>query len=96
MDIKNYLPLGSVVRLKNGTRKLVIIGINQKGSDDKTYDYSSVLYPYGYLNSDELFLFNNSNIDEIIYKGYSDSELENYYDDLVWSINKEKEEKENG
>lgn len=96
MDIKNYLPLGSVVRLKNGTRKLVIIGINQKGSDDKTYDYSSVLYPYGYLNSDELFLFNNSNIDEIIYNGYSDSELENYYDDLVWSINKEKEEKENG
>lgn len=96
MDIKNYLPLGSIVRLKGGTRKLVIIGINQKGSDDKSYDYSSVLYPYGYLNADELFLFNNSNIEEIIYKGYSDKELENYYEDLVWSIKKEKEEKENG
>jgi hypothetical protein len=96
MDIKNYLPLGSIVKLKGGARKLVIIGINQKGSNNETYDYSAVLYPYGYINSEELFLFNNSNIDEIIYKGYSDKELEDYYDDLVWAINKEKEEKNNG
>ena len=30
MDIKNYLPLGSIVRLKGGTRKLIIIGIKDQ------------------------------------------------------------------
>lgn len=95
MEEKHFLPLGSLVRLKGGKRKLVIIGINQIGSDNKNYDYSSCMYPYGYLNSDELFLFNNENIEEVIYKGYVDKELEDYYEDLIWSINRKYEDDNN-
>jgi len=88
---KEFLPIGTLVRLKGGKRKLLIIGINQIGSNGVTYDYCSCMYPYGYLNSDQLFLFNNDKIEEIYQKGYSDNELEEYYDDVVWSIENEKE-----
>ena len=94
MEKKEYLPIGSLVRLKGGKRKLLIIGINQIGSNNKTYDYSSCMYPYGYLNSEQLFLFNNENIEEIIYKGYSDDELIDYYEDVVWSLEKENNKNE--
>lgn len=95
MNNETYLPFGSIVRLKGGKRNLIIIGVNQIGADKKVYDYSSCLYPYGYLNSEQLFLFNKDKIEEIIFEGYKDKELEEFYEDLIWDINRSKEEKKN-
>lgn len=94
MKEKTFLPIGSIISLKEGKRKIMIIGINQLAKENnKKYDYVAVLYPYGYLNSQELLLFNNDKIDKIYYKGYEDEEMINFYEDVIWSISIEKGDK---
>lgn len=69
------LPLGSIVVLKNGYKKLMIIGRKQlQGVEEKLWDYLGILYPEGYLGEGYTFLFNHSDIDSIIFKGYADFE----------------------
>ena len=64
----NLLPIGSVVLLKDATKKLMIIGIMQvKESENKTYDYLAVPYPEGYLGQDTNFLFDHEDINDIIF-----------------------------
>ena len=51
--MKDLLPIGSVVLLKDATKKLVIIGVLQVNAEqNKMYDYLAVPYPEGYLGSD--------------------------------------------
>lgn len=85
-DNKELLPLGSIVYLKEGTTKMVIIGrsplLNVRGESKQEkpvlFDYSSVMYPMGYVGEEEVFFFNHEDIDKIEFKGYSDSENEQY------------------
>ena len=73
--MKDLLPIGSVVLLKDATKKLVIIGILQVNpSESKTYDYLGVPYPEGYIGSNNNFLFNHSDINDIIFNGYTNPE----------------------
>lgn len=74
--IKDLLPIGTVVLLKGGIKKLVIMGIKQADVEkpDTEFDYVGVLYPEGYLGSDTLYLFNHTDINDIIFKGYSNPE----------------------
>ena len=63
MEINQLLPIGSVVRLKKGTRRLMIYGVKQ--TDGKTgteYDYVGVLYPEGSLGREGHFFFNHSDV----------------------------------
>ena len=77
------LPLGSIVVLKNGYKKLMIIGRKQlQGEEERLWDYLGVLYPEGHIGSQYTFLFNNSDIDQIIFKGYSDLEEDAFKLDL--------------
>lgn len=71
--MKKYLPLGSVVVLNGGSKKLMIIGRCQI-CQDVTYDYSACLFPEGYLNKDSLYIFNNEDIEELYYVGMQDEE----------------------
>ena len=46
--MKDLLPIGSVVLLKDATKKLVIIGVLQVNAEqNKMYDYLAVPYPEG-------------------------------------------------
>ena len=48
--MKDLLPIGSVVLLKEATKKLVIIGVLQVNpNENKIYDYLAVPYPEGYI-----------------------------------------------
>ncbi|MBQ8002913.1 MAG: DUF4176 domain-containing protein [Clostridia bacterium] len=78
--IRDLLPIGSVVLLRGGIKKLVIVGIKQANADepDVEYDYAGVLYPEGYLGDDTFFLFNHKDINDIVYKGYSNPEREEF------------------
>ncbi len=71
--MKNYLPIGSVVTLKNYDRKVMIIGRSQI-SDKIKYDYSGVLFPDGYLGSNKLFVFNSDEIENLFYIGMQNEE----------------------
>ena len=68
---QELLALGSIVVLNGGYKKLMIIGRMQK-----LWDYLGVLYPEGYLGDNYKFLFNNEDISEVIFEGYSDLEDE--------------------
>lgn len=82
-NIKKLLPIGSVVLLENGQKRLMIIGVKQTDvNDDMEYDYLSVLYPEGYLNPETSFFFNHDAIAEICFEGFHDDERDEFLDKL--------------
>lgn len=79
--MKEYLPLGTVVVLKNGQKKIMIYGRKQISIKTKVeYDYIACLYPEGNINNDYRYLFNNEDIEKVFFRGYSDTEEERFLD----------------
>lgn len=73
--MKELLPIGSVVMLKGGNKRVMICGrIQTKVNEDKIYDYSACYYPEGIINPRELFLFDNEDIDMVYFVGLQDVE----------------------
>ena len=76
--LDGFLPIGSVVLLKNSTKRVMIIGVLQQqlreNGEKVTWDYSGCYYPEGYMGPDKCFLFNNEQIDRIFALGYQDAE----------------------
>lgn len=70
-----YLPIGSIVLLKEGKKRIMITGYYVTNvSDNKIYDYSACIYPEGIVDNKTIILFNNEDISNIIFTGYSDEE----------------------
>lgn len=78
----NLLPIGSVVRMEDGTKSLLIVGILQTNSEGKMYDYIGCPFPEGYIDADHLFLFNHNDIKDVYYVGFSDEERNEFVDYL--------------
>lgn len=77
--MRELLPLGSVVALYNGTKKLMVIGRIQKTVEsDEVYDYSACLWPQGYINKDYVYLFNQEDIRCLYHIGHQDTEEFNF------------------
>ena len=73
------LPLGRVVKLKNGKKKVMIYGVKQTDANtDITYDYVGVLYPEGNIGQEYQLLFFHDAIEEIYFRGYEDEEREEF------------------
>ena len=70
--MKDFLPVGSVVRLEDGKELIAIVGFAQAepGDDTPVYDYAGVPYPLGYLGPDDMLLFNSSDIEETLFTGF--------------------------
>lgn len=78
-NIKELLPIGSVVLLKEGTKKVMIFGIKQTDSaGGEEHDYIGVVYPEGNLGAEMQFFFEHENIEEVVFRGYEDAERENF------------------
>jgi len=73
---KGLLPIGSVVLLSGSTKKVMIIGVCQKGGNnpEKIWDYTGVVFPEGFIAPDKMFMFNNEQIEQIFAMGYQDEE----------------------
>ena len=73
---KEFLPVGSVVLLKGGTKRIMVTGFCSVDNNDqeKMYDYTGCLYPEGIINSNEICLFDDNQIEQVFFKGYIDSE----------------------
>ena len=70
-----YLPIGSVVLLKNGRKKIMIYGRKQMHVETgEEWDYLACLYPEGNINEEFMYLFNHDQIDKVYYFGYKDEE----------------------
>lgn len=73
--MKKYLPIGSVVLLKDSQKRIMIVGLKQKQvNTDKIWDYCACLYPEGILDPEKLYLFDNEKIERIYFVGFQDSE----------------------
>ncbi len=81
---EKYLPIGTVVMLKGGTKRVMIAGFCAISEDDKEkmWDYSGCMYPEGFLASDETCLFNHEQIETVYHLGLIDEEEEMYKENL--------------
>lgn len=77
---EKLLPIGSVVLLRGGTKKLMIIGIKPVAAEkpDEIYDYIGVVYPEGFLSNEYNFLFNHGDICDVVFTGYHNVEREEF------------------
>lgn len=76
MEKTQYLPLGSVVVLKGGVQKVVIVarGMVVKITDTPMFfEYGGALYPQGITN-DSIMYFNHEDVQKVIYEGYKDED----------------------
>ena len=70
------LPAGSVVLLKESTKRVMIIGFCQAKPENRSvvYDYCGCLFPEGYMDAEHLYLFDHEMIDTVYSTGYIDEE----------------------
>ena len=80
-----YLPVGTVVLLENGSKRVMINGFCTMDANkpDKIYDYSGVLFPEGSLSSDQTLLFDHSQIVRVDHYGLEDQEEKDFKVKLV-------------
>lgn len=74
--LNGLLPIGTVVLLHESKKKVMIIGVCQKGGSnpDKIWDYTGVVFPEGFLAADKMIMFDNEQITQIYAIGYQDAE----------------------
>lgn len=84
-------PLGTVVMLKGGKKRLMVVGFTPLNDErtNKAYDYIGCLFPEGLLATDKLAMFNHNQIEKVYQEGLCDEEeiefkdrLEEFFDSL--------------
>ncbi|HWQ79791.1 MAG TPA: DUF4176 domain-containing protein [Anaerovoracaceae bacterium] len=91
MKINELLPIGSVVRMLGGEKRLMIFGVKQSDESQGTseeYDYIGVMYPEGNIGSEYQFLFNHEDIVEVFFRGFEDEERQNFLKQLSKAYDK--------
>lgn len=76
--MKDLLPIGSVVMLKDATKSLMIVGTTQGDEEGNEYDYISVIFPEGYIDSETFFLFNHEDVVDVRFVGCINAESQTY------------------
>ena len=80
MKEEKFLPIGTIVLLKNGTRKLmitsylIVTGGKDKSKEQKMFDYGGCPYPAGIIESSYAVGFNHEQIEKIVHMGHVDEE----------------------
>lgn len=84
MLLEKYLPIGTVVMLDGGEKRVMITGFacTSDNEPDVVYDYMGCLYPEGIVNTNESLLFNHDQIVKLYHLGLIDEEEEEFMDDL--------------
>ena len=84
------LPIGSIVLLKDSNRALMVVGqCTSKEEDDSViYDYVGVLYPDGFEDPDNLYMFNKENIGRVYYIGHVDEKSRDFLPKMEETIKK--------
>jgi len=88
-NTNKFLPIGTIVLLKDATKRLMITGFCVVPNEDKNkiFDYSGCLYPEGIITNEQTALFNHDQIDKIFSIGYSDEEEVKFKTKLVEALN---------
>ncbi len=91
MENKKYLPIGTVVLLKDATKRIMIAGycVTTIGETTKVWDYCGYRYPEGFGQKADLRMFDHSEIEKIVYLGLINEE-EKAFADKIEEIYKQK------
>lgn len=72
---KNLLPIGSVVLLEGGEKRVMIVSrVIAKAGEDIIYDYAACYYPEGIVDPSNMFFFNKEAIATVFFVGFQDPE----------------------
>lgn len=93
MVVKEYLPIGTIVTLKDADDSRYMITkylpLYTRKIGNGYFDYGAILYPNG--NGETIFHFNNEDIKEVIFMGYTSEkldklkkELKNHEEAMPW------------
>ncbi|HAB65734.1 MAG TPA: hypothetical protein DCE23_00055 [Firmicutes bacterium] len=87
-DMKGkLLPIGSVVKIEGGSKKVMITGYYSKNDkDSKIYTYNGCIFPEGFMENTFL-LFDAPQIEDVLYRGYENEDFDNYLDMITSSGN---------
>lgn len=82
------LPIGSVVVLKEGTKRVMIAGYYQykEGDTSKIYDYVGVAFPEGFTAAEAQALFDHEQIAHIYSLGFQDEQWFEFEEKLKAAI----------
>lgn len=85
-----FLPIGSIVLLKGGSKKAMITGFCSVAEENiqKMYDYTGCVYPEGFLDYDQVCLFDHNQIEKVYPIGYSNDEEQEFKKALIELANK--------
>lgn len=76
---EEFLPVGSVVMLNGGEKRVMICGrIQAQAGTDVIYDYSACYYPEGIIDPKSMFFFNRDAIETVYFRGYEDQDELDY------------------
>lgn len=75
---EKFLPIGTVVLLKGGNKKLMVTSYlifpKKENEEKKIYDYGACTFPEGIIESDYVVGFDHEQIEKIIHLGLIDDE----------------------
>ena len=75
MNYAKLLPIGSVVLLRGGEKRLMVTGrVQTRVGDTHVYDYSGCLYPEGVTIPKATYFFDHEAIDHLFFVGFQDEE----------------------
>lgn len=87
MEYENLLPLGSVVLLKGGSKRVMITGrIQARAGERKVYDYSACAYPEGIVNPKGMYFFDHTAIERLFFVGFQDEEELSFRANMLGSL----------
>jgi len=107
MKEEKFLPIGTVVMLKEGRKKVMVLSYlifpTGEAEHREMYDYGGCAYPEGVVDSKVGIGFNHDQIEEVVHMGHVDDDykelnetLKQYADDFktIYSDSVKKEESE--
>ena len=77
-----YLPIGSIVLLKDSPKKAMITSYlvfsKKMDKDTKIFDYGACGFPEGIIDSNYSFAFDHEQIDKVVHLGLQDDEQKEF------------------
>ena len=76
MEKIDFIPLGSIVYLKGGIKKLLVVAraiVASNNGKQFFFDYGGVLYPEG-ITGDQMAYFNHEDVSSVFFHGCDDDE----------------------
>ena len=84
MSERTALPIGSVVRVREGVEPVMIVNhcpVTEKDGKQGYFDFGAVSLPLGLINQNIIF-FNKEDIDEVLFFGYIDRRFQDFFESL--------------